>query len=278
MILGIRWVVVHLRGENDEGMLTVSYVRLAMRGLRWTLLGRAPACLKVSVSSVRTCVVLFVCAAGLLMSCSAQYSVQGRSTQSILEGRMAYIRVMDESGSRAIDSCEVLHGKFTMQGALDSVMLVQLSLGGEDFIPIVLEEGSVSVDVGNASVRIGGTVLNERLFAFLTARDSLNLLRAELPREETRMILQGYSEDDILDYLGQEEMALVRAIDDLETRFIKDNYDNVLGVSWFLQLCAQAYRTFGYPTTTPQIDELYFHAPESFKTHPDIARYMNACQ
>ena len=214
----------------------------------------------------------------LLGSCADRWSVRGSSSQSILEGRTAYIRAVGAGGGRVIDSCEVLHGQFVMSGPLDSVMLVKLSLGDDDFIPFVLEEGDIAIDIGNSSISISGTPLNDRLYVFLNSRDSLSLLRAALPREESRMYLLGYSEDEILDYLGREELALVKAIDQLETRFISENYDNALGISWFLQLCAQAYRTFGYPTTTPQIDELYFHAPASFKQHPEVERYMQACE
>lgn len=213
----------------------------------------------------------------LLAACSEQYSVVGRSTQSVLDGRMAYIRPTG-SATTAIDSCEVLHGKFAMSGRLDSVQVVQLFLGTDVSVPIVLEEGEVAIDIGNAAILISGTPLNDRLYAFLTARDSLSLLRAELPRVESSMILEGYDEDDIIEYLGNEEMKYVRAIDQLETEFIKDNYDNILGITWFLQLCSQAYHTFGYPTTTPQIDELYLQAPESFRAHPDVVQYMKACE
>lgn len=216
--------------------------------------------------------------AALLSACSEQYSVVGRSTQSVLDGRMAYIRPTGSATTAPIDSCEVLHGKFAMSGRLDSVQVVQLFLGADVSVPIVLEAGEVAIDIGNASILISGTPLNDRLYTFLTARDSLSLLRAELPRVESSMILEGYDEDYIIEYLGSEEMKYVRAIDQLETEFIKDNYDNILGITWFLQLCSQAYRTFGYPTTTPQIDELYLQAPESFRAHPDVVQYMKACE
>lgn len=221
--------------------------------------------------------VVLAATVALVVACSAQYSVVGRSTQSVLDGRMAYIRPTG-STTAAIDSCEVLHGKFAMSGRLDSAQVVQLFLGADVSVPIVLEEGEVSIDIGNASIVISGTPLNDRLYAFLTTRDSLSLLRAELPRVESSMILEGYDEDYILEYLGNEEMKYVRAIDQVETEFIKDNYDNILGITWFLQLCSQAYRTFGYPTTTPQIDELYLQAPETFRSHPDVVAYMKACE
>lgn len=214
----------------------------------------------------------------LLSSCSEQYSVQGISSQSILDGRMTYIKTLSGAQERVIDSCEVLHGRFSMSGPLDSVMCVRLCLGNDDFIPIVLEKGNVQINIGNSSVRMYGTPLNDRLYAFLTQRDSLSLLRAELPRKESEMYLEGYSQDEIIDELASREMDLNKELDRLETGFITENYDNVLGVVWFLKLCYSAEAMFGYPTTTPQIDEIYGRAPELFRQQTEVKSYMERCK
>ena len=50
--------------------------------------------------------------------------------------------------------------------------------------------------------------------------------------------------------------------------------DNTLGTFWFLRLCYEARDYYGFPTTTPQIDEIYLEAPESFKQNPQIREYM----
>ena len=212
----------------------------------------------------------------LLGSCASQYSVEGNASLPLLEGRMAYIRHMDGSG--AIDSCEVVHGKFRMAGALDSVVCVDLVVGDDGFIPIVLEQGSIWIDISGSSVLMGGTPLNDRLYRFLSSRDSLSMLSAELPKRESEMYLEGYTQDEIIDRLAGEQMELARAMDKLETRFIEDNYDNVLGVTWFMQLCNHARNVFGYPTTTPQIDEIYSQAPESFRQNHEIREYMKLCE
>jgi len=214
----------------------------------------------------------------LLASCSEQYSVQGISSQSILDGRMTYIKTFGGASERVIDSCEVLHGRFNMSGPLDSVMCVRLCLGDDDFIPIVLEKGNVQINIGNSAVRMYGTPLNDKLYVFLTRRDSLSLLRAELPRKESEMYLEGYSQDEIIDELAGREMNLNKALDRLETNFITENFDNVLGVVWFLKLCYSAEAMFGYPTTTPQIDEIYGRAPEPFRQQAEVKSYMERCK
>ena len=91
------------------------------------------------------------------------------------------------------------------------------------------------------------------------------------------MYIDGYTQDEIIDELSAAEMEYGHAQDKLETQFIKDNYDNVLGTTWFIQLCNQAFNIFGHPTTTPQIDEIYFEAPESFKNNKDVKDYMRRC-
>jgi hypothetical protein len=49
-------------------------------------------------------------------------------------------------------------------------------------------------------------------------------------------------------------------------------------LTYFLVLCDNAYNQFGYPTTTPQIDEIYGRAPEEFKQNKDVKQYMSLCE
>ena len=147
-------------------------------------------------------------------------------------------------------------------------------MGDDSFIPFILEEGNIEIDIRNSQIHIGGTPLNDRLYVFFTSRDSLAMLRAELPKRESQMYLDGYTQDEIIDVLSGEQMKLNMALDKLETQFICDNFDNVLGVTWFLELCNRAYNTFGYATTTPQIDEIYGRAPDSFRSQSAIKTWM----
>ena len=148
-------------------------------------------------------------------------------------------------------------------------MCVRMFFGKSgDNIPIILEEGNIKVIDLNNAMKVEGTPLNDKFYAFMTERDSLLFLLQELPRKESTMILDGYDHDDILRQLGEEEGTLRIAIDKLETDFVTANVDNVLGLTYFLVLCDNAYNQFGFPTTTPQIDEIYGRAPETFKELP----------
>ena len=186
----------------------------------------------------------------MVISCSDKYNIAGNTSQSVLNGKMAYLKEFDDEALKAIDSCEVVHGKFNMTGILDSVRCVSFYMDNENVIP------------------------NDSLYTFLNKRDSLVLILNDLPHRESLMILEGYSEDQIIDEINGKANALAMQLDRLETDFITRNFDNVLGVTFFMQLCNDAYKHYGYPTTTPQIDEIYGRAPQTFRDHPSVARYI----
>ena len=214
----------------------------------------------------------------LLASCSSSYNITGTSLQSFYDGDMVYLRPLGMEDGKPVDSCKILHGGFKMSGAVDSVMCVRMFFGQSgDNIPIILEEGNIKVSALTNAMKVEGTPLNDKFYSFMTERDSLMFLLGELPRKESAMILEGYEHDEILRMLGEEEAELRMAVDKLETNFVMDNYDNVLGITYFLVLCDNAYNQFGFATTTPQIDEIYSRAPEEFKKNKNVEEYMSRC-
>ncbi len=215
--------------------------------------------------------------ANILSACNDRYSIEGTSSQNMLDGQIAYIKHLGDSGFVSIDSCKVVHGQFSMSGILDSVMCVSLFMGNDNCIPVVLEHGNINISFVNSSIRVEGTPLNNALYSFLTTRDSLFMQLAELPARESSMILDGHDINEVEHTLMRSAQELYRAIDKLETNFITTNYDNVLGVTWFMQLCEDAHKRYGYPTTTPQIDEIYGLAPAYFRSEPKIYNYMQQC-
>lgn len=214
----------------------------------------------------------------LMTSCSNNYSISGTSIQSFYDGDMVYLRTMDANASNAVDSCKIVHGAFSMSGPVDSVMCVRMYFGKNgDNIPVILEQGDIKVIDLNNAMKVEGTPMNDKFYAFMSKRDSLMFLLRELPRKESEMILDGCDYDDILCKLGEEEASLRMSIDKLETRFVMDNFDNVLGLTYFMVLCDNAASQYGFPTTTPQIDEIYSHAPDAFKANKDVKHYMSLC-
>lgn len=210
----------------------------------------------------------------IMCSCAEKYSVTG-SSANMLDGTMAFIRTLEGTDDlEAIDSCEIVHGKFKMSGAIDSAVCVRLSMGTENF-PMVLEPGEISISIYNNVVKLEGTPLNDSLYHFLMKRDSLQSLFDDLPHRESLMYLDGYTQEEIAQTLSAESNRLNSALDRLDTEFINTNIDNTLGVMWFLRLCYDAQEWYGFPTTTPQIDEIYLEAPEAFKHNKLVKEYMD---
>jgi hypothetical protein len=143
-------------------------------------------------------------------------------------------------------------------------------------LPVVIEKGDIKVNLQNSLMKIEGTPLNDKLYVFLNSRDSLTMQLAELPHRESELILSGVDHDEILRQLGEDEAELRVSLDKLETKFITDSFDNVLGVTWFLQLCDLQYRKYGRPMTNSQIEEIYSLAPDNFRENPMIKNYMDS--
>ena len=207
-----------------------------------------------------------------LASCADKYSISGTSLQTLYGVNTAFLRSAEDA--HTVDSCSIIHGKFSMNGILDSVQCVQLILGNMN-IPVVLEQGNIQVSYANSSLKVSGTPLNEKLFSFLTSRDSLVMLINELPNKQSSMILDGISEDEIATTLGEEEVDLRDQLEVKDKEFITSNFDNVLGVTWFLRLAAIESMKYGFTKSSPFLDEIYASAPEEFRNNKDIVEFMN---
>ena len=210
----------------------------------------------------------------ILFSCSDKYVIKGTSSQTILDGKVAYIKHANNGEFELIDSCKVLHGKFEMTGLVDSIMCVSLFMGEHNCIPIVLEYGDINISFIDSSIKVEGTPLNDKLYSFLASRDSLMLQLAELPSIRNMMIFDGYDMREVSEEIRRSEHELLRAMQSLEKKFVMDNFDNVLGITWFMELCNDATIRNGYPSTTPMIEEIYISAPDDFRSHPTISSFM----
>ena len=210
------------------------------------------------------------------LSCSEQqYFVKGKSTQSTIDGEYAYMGPMNSPQVLYFDSCRVVHGKFEMTGPLDSVLCVTIYMGSMR-IPMVLEDGEVIINYQNSNIQVSGTPLNEMLYSFLTTRDSLVFVQKELYHRVTTMDVRS-NESAEYNEKSAELKHVTQQIDSLECDFIRSNYDNVLGASWFLHVCNEASENSGFYMVPPQLQLIYQSAPSSFKSNWDIQNFIRKC-
>ena len=210
----------------------------------------------------------------LLTSCATSYNVRGTSSVSALDGSKLYLKTVKNNDLKNIDSCEVVHGEFQFVGLLDTVRMVSLFMDDESIMPLVLEEGDIVIRIDNAVQSVGGTPLNDSLFVFIDKHNQLSNRMSELGHRQSQMLLDGIDEDQIDRQLSAEADLIAAEEDRLVTKFICDNFDNVLGPGVFMMITSQ-YR---FPILTPQIEDIMSKATDKFKNDPYVRDYYQAAQ
>lgn len=205
-----------------------------------------------------------------LSSCSTGYKIEGSSSVLRLDGKMLFVKIPQGNQMIKIDSAEVIHGIFSMEGIVDSTVIASLYMDDESIMPFVVEDGDIKIQIDNAHIMVSGTPLNDKLYHFVKSRNILEDRAYEVERMESRMIMDGKSEEEIALEVGKEREKLSKELDELAKTFIQENYDNVLGPGVFIMLC----NSFPYPVLTPVIEEIVNGAPEKFKNDTLVKGYM----
>ena len=204
-----------------------------------------------------------------LTSCADSYNIQGSSTVSSLDGSKLYLKAIKDQELKNIDSCDVVHGKFRFAGLLDTVRMASLYMDDESILPIVVEKGEIEIRIDNASQRVSGTPLNEKLYDFITLHNQLNNEMNELSHRQSQMLLDGIDEGEINEQLTVEAAVIAQREDSLVTNFIVENFDNVLGPGVFMMLTSG----YPYPVLTPQIEDIMSKTTKKFKSDAYVSEY-----
>ena len=221
--------------------------------------------IRMSVNRILPLLLLLV----FFTSCARKYKVEGSSSVTSLDGKMLFLKTLQNGQWVAVDSAEVIHGLFSMKGPVDSVMMVTLYMDDEGIMPLVLEDGKIEVSISNTQLAAKGTLLNDRLYEFIEKRNALEI--EELDRKEARMVLDGANLEDVHKELAKEGETLVEEMNNYVKQFIIDNNENVLGPSVFMMMCS----TLPYPVMTPQIEDIMRTAPLAFKQNQLIKEFLS---
>lgn len=206
----------------------------------------------------------------VFVSCSSGYLIEGNSSITRLDGKMLFLKVASGDQMINIDSAEVVHGLFQMEGEIDSALFALLYMDDQSIMPLVVEKGTVQIKIDDGRITAGGTPLNEKLYEFIAQKSALDDRAYEMERKESRMIMDGRPIAAIEKEISKERDMLSKELDLLIKLFIQENYENVLGPSIFVMLGT----SFPYPLVTPLIEEIMKDAPESFKTNEMVKEYM----
>ena len=185
--------------------------------------------------------------------------------------KIFYLKSLNVGEWVKLDSAEVVHGLFSMKGKIDSVQMVTLYMDSESIMPIVLENGKITVTISNSELKAVGTPLNAALYEFIGKRNQLEESISELEQEETRMVMDGGNLEEIHSQLMVKGDSLMNEMNQYIKKFISTNYENVLGPSVFMMLCS----SLPYPVMTPQIDDIIKDAPYSFKSNKLVREFLS---
>ena len=160
-------------------------------------------------------------------SCANGYLIEGTSSVSRLDGKMLFVMVPSGEEMCRVDSAEVVHGFFQMQGELDTTVMASLYMDDQSIMPLVVEKGNIKIQIDNARITVSGTPLNDRLYDFIAQKNQLDDKAYEVERMESRLIMDGMSLDDVEAEVKREREKLNVELDELVKGFIQANYENV---------------------------------------------------
>lgn len=210
-----------------------------------------------------------MCLAWLLPSC-ASYRVEGTTNVPTLDGQKLFLKVASHDAIIDLDSCEVIHGIFRMDGEVDSIALGELYIGGESLMPIVVEKGKIRITIENSGLEASGTPLNERLYSFIKNKNLLEQNLSDVHHKQMQQIMDGMSADEAEKQALKESEALVEKMNQLITDFVTDNFDNPLAIQIFSMYC----QSFPQPVMTPTIKEILDKAPAQFKEESFVKEFL----
>ena len=193
-------------------------------------------------------------------ACSSTYQITGNSDITTLDGKILSLRTLQDGHWVEVDSAEVVHGLFSMNGKADTTRMVTIYFDNQGIMPIILENGDISVSISNQTMRAEGTPLNDALYDFIRVRNSMERQLGILNSREARLIMEGANPDLIHMQIQQEIDSINRQMNAFARSFISDNFNNILGPSVFMMMCS----TLPYPILTDEIEAILNSAPESF--------------
>lgn len=212
----------------------------------------------------------FYMAASLMMSSCASYRVEGSTSVPTLNGQKLYLKIADQQGIIDIDSCEVIHGNFRMDGEVDSTALGSLYLGGESLMPIVIESGRIKISIENSGLKVSGTPLNERLYDFIQSKCLLEERLSDMQHSQMQMIMDGTPAEKVEKLIAEIQDTLTQEMNNLIADFVTANFDNLLAVQIFKVYCL----AFPQPTINSTIQRIVDKAPQTFLEDEFVKEYL----
>ena len=200
-----------------------------------------------------------------LASCGSRYCIDGSADLYGYDGKQLSAVVYDGSRFVSVDSCEVRHGRFSMEGLIDSVRFAVLCCDSRPVLPLFLEKGNITVKMSASGLDVSGTRQNNLLYEFLARKKELDN-RFEDMFQQRENIAASRFEADV--------KKMVQEAEDYFYNFISSHYEEPVGLSVFVMMCDAQPRD---GQMTPLIKRILDSAPESFLKKKFVRNYISRC-
>lgn len=210
-----------------------------------------------------------------LGSCANGFHINGTTNVSMLDGQKLYLKVMQDTTLKELDSCDVVHGQFQFGGSTDSVAMANIVLDDDNSIPVVLEGGDIQVKIDNSQESVTGTPLNDKLTKFRQQFTRLMSESSDLVHQHDQAIMNGKNMDAVNNRLAAKDADINQRMDKLVTSFVTENMDNILGPYIFINICMNRYNV---PMLDVWVEDIMSKATDKFKNSPQVKDYYEAAQ
>lgn len=205
-----------------------------------------------------------------LCGCATHYQYMVNGTISQRNGDSLYLKVFDDSGLRTINRAQMMHGRFTFSGAIDSLTFATLYLDDHYLVPFVLEDGDITLNIDENICTAQGTPLNDSLSTFVRRYVRIEKDFNELPEMENDFKQNGMSPSEARREMMKQMLELEQKRDSLISAFIQRNYENLLGPGVFRIMT----NDMPQPMLTPLIHRITNDAPDVFLADPYVRDFM----
>lgn len=221
---------------------------------------------------VRSCTLAIALVAVLtLASCAEQCNMAGKTSVPGLDGQTLRLSALFNDGTaRTEDTCRIVHGKFSFFCDADSMYVASINVGHETLLPIVVENGTLNITVNNVETNVKGGPMNDKLYKFRRKQERLYTKLNELQDKCVEMMRKGASYDDAIKKYGKKMRDVEQECSRVETAFIVENSDNVLGTSFF----RMKYGGTLLPVVTDEINDILTAAKPAFLKDPYVRYYL----
>ena len=199
----------------------------------------------------------------LNISCGGNgYTLNGSVSHSFFNGDSVHAVSISGDSIVVFSRGVVERGVFSLSGSVDSAVIASLCISGRPVAPFVIEPGEITMLVGENSVVVRGTVLNDALGCYMEKKDSFNSVLSDILRKEACLLMDGASVKDARLVVEKEFALAVATVESYVDSFVRAHYNDIVGPFVFRLYC----NGMSYGMLQPKMKELINEAPERFRS------------